>query len=925
MTMPFSPCPPTGTCEDKSFQLLNDVFGGAVAALAQGADPHGVDASSNILAMMFSYFNSGVLVIGALIVSYIAFVGTISTANDGEAMGKNWSSLWTPLRLVTGGAFLLPTASGYSYVQLVVLMISLWGAGLANVTYRAGMDLSVVSPNAAVAGINQPGQFYGLRDLAKNLVTAEYCTLVANKVYGNSAFAAANPEVGLMAQAEKVTNAPDMQTRYYYYRDANSASNLAGQNPICGTYNLHLPRTIGASPGPVSKDRELELALGALRNSLWDDKTVVIRGMHSALFDWVRQWPIPTEPGAAGGTPVDAHRFNQIVNEYEQQLVTRLVATGEGANGSTTNTMGQYLQSLTREGWASAGGWWQRSGQVRGQIYNEIRENPVTVSAPSLAGLPNDARAAAFVGIVNGMTESVFRKAESARGSTNAYADPRSVTDMTTLLPKDANSDVNVAALREDLDGKLKSYSTNMMKTVVDVALGTNSSGGTMPEFVCGTAGTMGGAMNRIKCIGDLMTTVDTALQTALFAIKTSATGFRVGAGLLSAFKVAGTGVEADKVATPVWDFVLHVITPILEGMRQKTTWLGFYFGVFLPSMPYAIFMIAVIGWLLTVAQTLIAAPLWVLTHMTPDRSFIGGQRHGYLLLLSLFVRPVLAILGLFAAMLISTPVINFIATGFFSMKSALVTSGGHAGSLADWQAFSWWFSAFGALLLPVLYMVFGLPQVLPDAVLKWIEAGADSMGTANAGGEMRAGMTGAAAAAASKQMSKGTSAAVDKRLERNNERRAEERRRAAGDGGGGGGGRHELVNGASQGAVPVAEDRPPSSMGSRSGSGGWRWWRWWWIRLGFIARPAVHAADRRSRRQWPRPSPPGTGGATAAMAAGAAAMAASAIAKARNSAMNVGPQGQAPSSAFEESGDSVLSQRDSGSTFSDLEKTTGD
>ena len=54
-------------------------------------------------------------------------MGTLNTANDGEVMGRNWSSLWTPVRIVAGGAVLLPTASGFSFIQLVVLMFALWG------------------------------------------------------------------------------------------------------------------------------------------------------------------------------------------------------------------------------------------------------------------------------------------------------------------------------------------------------------------------------------------------------------------------------------------------------------------------------------------------------------------------------------------------------------------------------------------------------------------------------------------------------------------------------------------------------------------------------------------------------------------------------------------------------------------------------
>jgi hypothetical protein len=229
-------------------------------------------------------------------------------------------------------------------------------------------------------------------------------------------------------------------------------------------------------------------------------------------------------------------------------------------------------------------------------------------------------------------------------------------------------------------------------------------------------------------------------------AIKTSATALRIVAGALSSVKGVGTGLDLDKIVTPIWDWVIEVPVKQLAMMASYIEPMAFYFGVFLPSLPYTIFMIVVVGWLLAVVQSLIAAPLWAVMHMTPDRTFIGSQSQGYLLLLSLFARPALAVVGLFAAILVADPIIDFVAKGFFSMRGAVVTSTGTVGTIASFLTFAWWFMVFGLTLLPVLYMTFGLPQILPDHVLKWIGAGIGDLGETNAVSQMRGGMAGAAA-----------------------------------------------------------------------------------------------------------------------------------------------------------------------------------
>jgi len=49
------------------------------------------------------------------------------------------------------------------------------------------------------------------------------------------------------------------------------------------------------------------------------------------------------------------------------------------------------------------------------------------------------------------------------------------------------------------------------------------------------------------------------------------------------------------------------------------------------------------------------------------------------------------------------------------------------------------WLIVYGFVLLPVMYMIFGLSQTLPDTVLRWIGAGISSMGETQATEQMRA------------------------------------------------------------------------------------------------------------------------------------------------------------------------------------------
>lgn len=776
--MPFSPCDTASgaACTDRSVSMLRDIFGPVIDALVQGTDPNTVAASANVIATMMSFFNSGILVIGSLIVSYIAVMGITNTAADGEAMGKSWSSLWTPVRIVAGGAVLLPTASGYSFIQLVVLLFSLWGVGFANGTFKAGMAIGILSPNGVVQGVNDPGQFYGLRDFAKQYLAASYCAKAANTLY--RAPDGTGPQVMSSGTPDKTMTKSGRTEYLFEIKDRNTVTNLAGGAPFCGTVKI---ATYAAQPSNDATG--IETALEQLRTSTQTAKVTAAAAMMVQLDGWVNTWP--NRMGDAGWTSVDSTRFNEIVNTAEQSVATALMAQMSTGETGIKTGFSSFANSLTAEGWAMAGGWFQRVGEVRGRISSTLSESIGSVGQPSFSALPSDAAASELTSSVTTVTEAINKKAEE---KANFKPSENGLNDLTNVMPLDAKSDVNIGNIQNNVDSKISLYVNGLMESMVQIVTGA---GGTGVTPLCGTAGTMGGSLNRMKCVGDYLTVARAGIGAADVAIKTSATALRIVAGALSSVKGVGTGLDLDKIVTPIWDWVIEVPVKQLAMMAAYIEPMAFYFGVFLPSLPYTIFMIVVVGWILAVVQSLIAAPLWAVMHMTPDRTFIGSQSQGYLLLLSLFARPALSVVGLFAAILVSDPIIDFIAKGFFSMRGAVVTSTGTVGTIASFLTFAWWFMVFGLTLLPVLYMTFGLPQILPDHVLKWIGAGIGDLGETSASGEMRRGMQSAAAAGGS---SGGGGSAAG---------------RIAGSGGGG------LLPGGGSGGNP-----PPSNGGRKGGAG---------------------------------------------------------------------------------------------------------
>lgn len=125
--------------DDQSIAYLSALFGGLAT----------LPGEPGILAALFKMFNMIVLVVGLFVIVYTVIVGLLTTAHEGEFLGKKFHGLWTPLRMVIGIMALIPTPVGYSGLQVILMWVFIQGVGAADTLW-----------NTTLAYVNANG-FYG--------------------------------------------------------------------------------------------------------------------------------------------------------------------------------------------------------------------------------------------------------------------------------------------------------------------------------------------------------------------------------------------------------------------------------------------------------------------------------------------------------------------------------------------------------------------------------------------------------------------------------------------------------------------------------------------------------------------------------------------------------------------------------------------
>lgn len=152
--------------------------------------------------------------------------------------------------------------------------------------------------------------------------------------------------------------------------------------------------------------------------------------------------------------------------------------------------------------------------------------------------------------------------------------------------------------------------------------------------------------------------------------------------------------------------------------------------AVYMPLLPYMLFAVGVLGWLLTVFEAMVAAPILALGVIHPEgrHDFFGKSEPAVGLIVNVFIKPMLMVIGLIAALLIADAIILFVTMGFrvavistfFSGGSTAIDPQKHITQAALFAVL--FLFIYMSLVVALLTKSFQLIYVIPDKVLRWIE-----------------------------------------------------------------------------------------------------------------------------------------------------------------------------------------------------------
>ena len=688
--------------EDISHTYMREIFG-SVAGYAVGED--GPEEIDSLLGATSEILNIGMMTFVFLIVGWIAVTGLFNTASEGETLGKNYSTVWTPVRVIGSLALVFPVAGGYSTMQVIILYFATQGIGIANSTWEAAKEYIEGEQTIYAIETNQYR-----RTLATQMLLSHACTIGINTASG-----------GRVIEEKPLSPTPVMRAAFSWIPGVDDGQpsddieyHVIGKDPAgndmystvgmsydgvdddvyprraCGSWYVPFP----PQPEPGKGDNA-EAALARAANAYYRNITVALQGLNDAMRALASQAIDVT----TGNRPNDAgmpQRFNEAVAAYhagvegaEEELRSdlRAIDKDEAVREKTGAAM---------KGWIGAGMYYTNFQAMT------TRYLSITEFEPAYAPVREEATQHPDFETVYRAGLELVAKANNTAGQANTGA---AGSPGASVPAEDGGVDVvrrglsfivtslQTTTTAPDPIGALSAWSRATIDVGFWVYLGLKA--------VIGDSGQSGGG--------------GSGALTAL------ATGGPVAAFLAAAGSAAWAAIKA----------LLGYVMLLGLFLLPFLVILAYY----IPFLPFILWSIGVAGWFIMLIESIIAGPIWAVTHALPEGVGPVAERAkaGYLILLSVFLRPTLMIMGLLASIFVMQLTAKFVLLAFVPVATTSVGLDG--GGLVRLVAL---IAIMVLLLLQLANRVYSLIHEIPDKVLRYIGSAHEVLGEAETERGMR-------------------------------------------------------------------------------------------------------------------------------------------------------------------------------------------
>lgn len=641
---------------------FRQIFGGFVFGTDELASEVG------LVAYVLGFTNILALFLGIIIVFYTFVAGAVNTAQSGEVLGKNWSTVWLPVRTAAGFALIMPVpgvgGGVFSAAQMIIISILIMGSNAASFLWSYTAD-KMIAGAPLVQPVNLEIPLAVPRDILKSLICASgYVRYHYDDDPGDSdsrlvvkAFSADGND---MVVSASISGAVAKLPSGSYLAGLSSSRVQAiefAPGGQCGELTIpwaDLDLFDDSDLGAGRDSGALHLSVVRTSNGYKELATeAATQKGQSLLFQFIQDVsPIAQRIVDLADELPDAIEESDSEDPiYQEYLKMRadFMAKAQSLRSNFTReihlaTSGNpqvakgYKEDMTKGGWAGAGRWALEISTFSGLTYRIVTafSGVIESGQPSLCSW-------LCLGSLQKLNDVINIPMV---GSSSSGGDLSALEKMDGLCT-DGQVCTVVPPTATTISSEIAKYILNTISAsdADDSSPATNTSGMVDP-------------FQSVTIIGHRLN------NTAALALGVSRAS-RLAEGLiegeirsLNAARTVGDFFTGG-LPTKLLVFIQRVLTEIaslLLMVGASMFGLGFALGYLLPFLPLLTWVTQVTGYLVTAIEAVVAAPLSVILMVTPEGEGIAGTRleRAMNLLAAATLKPSLMVVGLVASVAVA-------------------------------------------------------------------------------------------------------------------------------------------------------------------------------------------------------------------------------------------------------------------------------
>jgi defect in organelle trafficking protein DotA len=716
---------------DASMQYLGQLFGTVSNVLTGGG--------SSLLGQLFLVLNTGIMIVAGVWLVYTIFNVFLTAALEGGFNAPNKKTALIFIRLALGFALLVPNPNtGYSGVQDIVMKVTVAGIQLADDTwafalqylknggmlYPEGGTLSIASQVGSVTS-----DFLKSSGPVSAVFNSEVCMDLGNSYNRN------NPNDPLSKASSDIPYAmhQDPRTGVISFPGYGDTPPYTSASLKCGMATPYAATTVYGQN--LSSSALSQLALD-LEPAAQQEASLV------------------ADPEHYDATVVNTQIASGIYNAVFSYLGTIRPVLAKTSDGKTPT----FFTTAKKEGWFTAGRFYWDLAQYNDSLTNKTSFGS---SVPKIISYDS-----------SDFPKNLIQNLTTAGG--NLTAKTGGLAQSVVLFEEYAKSDdTGGAAATQGKDVNKTVCSNYSCTTYHEAGSGYKFSDPSSFSPGIGLAGFGSDITSAIAGIAGQVYNYEQTSNSAFY----DPIEFMVHLGancLAAAGEIWTDGATIIGVAAG-FAGVCQAVNPGAAVMQSLMSWLsplyimtasglfvaGFMLTFYAPLYPYLLFLFGGLSWILYVLEAMVAAPLVCFGMTHPEgQELLGRAEQSLMLLLGVFMRPVLMVIGFLGGMVLSYIAFGIVNYGFShvlrSVFNNFVTPDGttlHTDPTTNVSVLN---SVYGIvtnsntmassqgtdftghhitdfLLIPLLLIFYGLIavevvnqsfsliHVLPDMVLRWI------------------------------------------------------------------------------------------------------------------------------------------------------------------------------------------------------------